>query len=288
MTTLKYLFRKRLRISSDIIHSQLKDFDFTLTQKDVSNYNEAVKNKTSSFFAKDIHPLFYTKISWQIIENLNKLLDVKIDDKILNTIVHLSEEIHFYKKIKAPANIITKIKIWRIAPHKKGTRMLIKFDYYIDNELIATEFSEGLMFGVKCIGEEQFHEKMPETKIITDPLLWKKSINIEKELPYIYAKKAKIDAPIHTNPKFAKSIGLPNNILQGTCTFAKAIESILDEELDVNSSSITEVSAKFTGMVVLPNQITVRLLKREKNAFYFDVINKENNFVIKGGQIKLK
>ena len=78
-----------------------------------------------------------------------------------------------------------------------------------------------------------------------------------------YAKKAEIDAPIHTNPKFAKSIGLPDIILQGTCTFAKSVSLILLKELNNEAKQIKSVAAKFTGMIVPPNKITVRLLKKE-------------------------
>lgn len=284
----RLLFRKRLKISSSVIHTNIKDFEFKINQKEAKNYNDAVKNGDKSVFKKDLHSLFYTQISWQIIENLNDYLITKIDNEILKTIIHLSEQFHYYKKIDVPQILTVKSKIWSVSPHKKGTKIIIKFAYYCDEELVAIEYSGGLLFGVRCIGKAQNHEKIPKTKIVEESPVWIKTISIDKELPFIYANKANIDAPIHTDSKFAKSIGLPNNILQGTCTFAKSLELIFDKEFITDLDQIKSVSSKFTGMVVPPNKITVRLLKKEINALYFDVLNNKKETVIKGGQILFK
>jgi hypothetical protein len=288
-TALRFLLRRRLKINSDIIQTKIKDFNYFIDKDNIKNYNDAVRNNDIASLIDDqnIHPLFYTKISWQIIESLNKYLDRPIDKSILKTIVHQSEHIIYHKSIKAPTDLTVKSRLWNLSKHKKGTKMLIRFDYYANKELVATEYSGGLLFGVKLLGQGKSLGKLPETKRIDQSHIWQETINIDKDLPYTYAKKAEIDAPIHTNPKFAKSIGLPDIILQGTCTFAKAVNLILLKELDNNPERIKSVAAKFTGMIVLPNKITVRLLKREKKLLYFDVTNNKNEAVIKGGEILL-
>ncbi len=288
---LNFLLRKRLKISSNFIHSQIKDYYYPVKTEEIKNYNEAVRNDSSEIpskkFKENLHPLFYTKISWQIIKNLNNFLEEPIDDRILETIVHQSEYITFHTKLKLPAKLKVQSKIWSVKAHKKGTKILIKFDYYSDGELIATEYSGGLLFGVKCKGESDSLGNLPVSERFNTPGIWKKEIHIDKLLPYIYAEKAEINAPIHTNPKFAKSIGLPDIILQGTCTFAKAVNIILEEMSDDNGSKIKSVSAKFTGMLVVPNKITVRLLKIENKIFKFDVLNNEGKGIIKGGEVVL-
>ena len=266
---IKYLFRKRLKISSNFIHTQISDYNYPVDLKNIIAYNNVVKNDDQqiSFGQKNLHPLFYTKISWKIIENLNDFLKNRIDDRILKTIVHQSEYIIFHSELKLPAKLNVQSKIWSIKAHKNGTKMLIRFDYYSDNELIATEYSGGLLFGVKYIGKSESLGEILKTVKLNESIIWQKTIDIDKLLPYKYAEKAEIDAPIHTNPKFAKAIGLPDIILQGTCTFAKAINLLIHEKLIENYGIIQSVSAKFTGMLVPPNKITVRLLKQEKKCF---------------------
>ena len=286
---LRFLFRRRLKINADTIQTKIRDFNYSVDKDNIANYNGAVRNSNiaSLYHNENIHPLFYTKISWQIIENLNKYLDKAIDEAILKTIVHQSEHIIFHKNIEVPTDLTVKSRLWNLDKHKKGTKMLIRFDYYSGKELLVTEYSGGLLFGVKLLGEGKSLGKILETKRIDESHIWQETIKIDKDLPYTYAKKAEIDAPIHTNPKFAKSIGLPDIILQGTCTFAKSVSLILSKELNNEAERIKSVAAKFTGMIVPPNKITVRLLKKEKDTLYFDVLNDKNEAVIKGGQILL-
>lgn len=288
ITYFKYLFRKRLKISSDFINVGIADFNFKQSQKDIINYNIAVANSKNDSLKINQHPLYYTKVSWRIIENLNNLLVEKIDDKILKSIVHLSDSFVFHKQISLNSDLIIKSKIWNISHHRKGTKMTLKFDYYSDNELIAEEYTTGLMFGVKYIGQDKFRGEMPKTLRVDTKPIWQKSIEIDKNLPYFYAEKAEIDAPIHTDPTFAISIGLPDIILQGTCTFAKAVSLILYEEFRDKKVVIKSVSAKFTGMVTPQDSIRIRLLNKEKYSFYFDVLNNKDQAVIKGGEIQLK
>lgn len=287
IAAIRFLFRQRLKLSSDAIDTKIKDIQYLLSNEQVTNYNKAVGKISSDETTTDIHPLFYTKISWHLIENLNDYLEKPIDDKLLKTIVHQSEHITFLKEVNPTAELTVQSKLWSITPHKKGTKMLTRFEYYSENELVAIEYSGGLLFGVKCIGKGQSLGEIPQTEKIEGSSIWDETIEIDKSLPYDYAKKAEIDAPIHTDPKFAKAIGLPDIILQGTCTFAKAVNVILNKELNNDIGKIKSVSTKFTGMVVPPDRIAVRLLKREKGVLYFDVVNKKNSHVIKGGQIIL-
>lgn len=290
-SSLRFLFRRKLQISSNIINVEIKDHKYLVDKNDVKRYNNVVKNNNSQSILvenkENIHPLFYTKISWQILKNLTEFLKEPIDDRILKTIVHQSEYITFHDELILPTSLTVKSKIFSIRPHKKGTKMMIKFDYYSDNKLVATEYSGGLLFGIKCIGDAKTVRKFPVTERINETAIWKNKIEINKLLPYIYAEKADIDAPIHTNPKFAKSIGLPDIILQGTCTFAKAINLVLSEEFKGKPYKIKSVSAKFTGIIVVPNNITVRLLKKEEKIIKFDVHNNSGKYVIKGGEIVL-
>ncbi|MBN1253381.1 MAG: hypothetical protein JXR51_00200 [Bacteroidales bacterium] len=281
---IKFIFRKRLNISDEVINYKIKSINYFADIESINNYNIVVSDFKTNI-SKKAHPLFYTKISWNIIENLNELLETKIDDAILKTIIHQSENIEFYDVLTANTNIKVESKIWEIKKHKKGTKMLIRVDYFTDNKLIATEYSGGLLFGVKLIGENKNLGEIKKFSTTTENSIFENKINIDKNLPYLYAEKAEIDAPIHTNPKFAKSIGLPDIILQGTCTFAKSISSIIHNNLNINTLKIKSVSAKFTGIVLTPNIISVKISNKTENQILFNVYNNKNEAVIKGGEI---
>jgi len=286
---LKFIFRKRIKISDKVANTEIKNIDYFIDNEMIINYTEAVMNKEgkNDKYSKieNAHPLFYTRISWNIIENLNKHLEKPINEEILRKIIHQSEYIEFFDELKPSTKLTVRPKIWHIKKHKKGTKLLLKIDYYSDNKLLATEYSEGLLFGIKLIGENKQIGELPKFYKTGKDFVWKNTINIDKNLPYFYAKKTNIDAEIHTDPKFAKSIGLPDIILQGTCIFAKSVNTILNDNIK-EEVKIKSVSAKFTGMTVTPNNITVKINSKTKDQILFSVFNNKNEAVIQGGEIK--
>jgi len=291
IATLKFIFRKRINISDEVASTKIKDIDFFIDSEMINNYTEAVKNQEDKYdeYSKttNAHPLFYTRISWNIIENLNKYLDKPMNEVILTKIIHQSEYIEFYEELKPNIKLTVKSRIWNIRKHKKGTKLLTRFDYYSEDKLLATEYSEGLLFGIKLTGSDKQIGELPKFYKTGEKSVWETTLKIDKDLPYFYAEKTKINADIHTNPKFAKSIGLPDIILQGTCSLAKSVNTIINNNLKNEEIKIKSISAKFTGMTVTPNEITIKINSKNKEQILFSVFNNKNNAVIQGGEIKL-
>ncbi len=280
LASLRFLLRRRLSISSESIETKVRSYHFSISEEKSEQFNQVVAGKNNG-----IHPLYLTKISWHVIKNLNDFLDNKLDPRLLKMLVHLSDHFEVFSALELDKKYEVKSSLCLIAPHKKGTRLTVKFDYFSDDQLVVTEHTTGLLYGVKCIdGKRQFGE-LPKIKRENERVVWTRNIPITYRLPYQYAEKAEIDAPIHTNPTFAKSIGLPDIILQGTCTFAIAVSLILDEYLPTDIR-INTTSVNFTGMLLVANEISVRVLYKSESKVVFDVLNKELKAVIKGGVIE--
>jgi hypothetical protein len=292
IASLKFIFRKRFHISSDFINIRIKDFSYSLSNEKISAYNQVVNNykkeQKVDLISTYVHPVVFAKINWQMIQNLNDFLEKPINPEILETLVHQSEQIFLHQDSEDLSSLVVKSKIIEIKKHKKGTKLAIKFEYFSGDIAVATEYSSAILFGVKLRGKERTIEQMPWPEKVNNKPIRIEQIEIEKDLPYEYAEKAEIDAAIHTDPVFAKSLGLPDIILQGTCTFAKALNTIIQKELNNDYSKIQAVSARFTGHVVTPNTLNVRLLKQNEQRLHFDVTTKQNLTVIKGGTILLK
>lgn len=297
LAMIRFLFRKRLQISPDSIATQIKDHHFKITELEVENYCSIVEEKPSRSNNKEnkwhpsIHPLYLTKISWHIVENLNDFLEQPMNPKLLEMLVHMSNHFEYFGKLEFDKEYCVKSRLCRIQPHKKGTRLTVRFEYYQQDRLVVVEHTSGLLFGVKCAGEGQEFGSRPVNLKVKENLIWSKKLRIEKDLPYEYADKACIDAPIHTDPKFAKSIGLQDIILQGTCTFSKAVSFILSDASPsfeiVKNKIVKSLSVNFTGMLFTPNEIAVRVLYQTEEKIVFDVLDNKGKAVIKGGNIIL-
>ena len=56
----------------------------------------------------------------------------------------------------------------------------------------------------------------------------------------------------------ARRAGLPGPILHGTATLALAVSRVIAREFGNDPARVSEVRARFTGMVPLPSTFTVR------------------------------
>lgn len=294
IAALRFLFRERLSINPETIATQIKDYYFIISAQAAEKYRSIVepmideKNKNLS---ETIHPLYLTKISWHIVENLNGFLEQPMNPKLLKMLVHMSNHFEYFGELELDKKYCVKSRLSLIEPHKKGTRLTVRFEYYQQDRIVAIEHTSGLLFGVKCTSGGQRFGKHPAILRVEEKLIWSKKMLIERDLPYEYADKAGINAPIHTDPKFAKSIGLPDIILQGTCTFSRAVSFILSEVSPsfevVKNRPVKSLSVKFTGMLPTPNEITIRVLFQSEEKIVFDVLDNKGKAVIKGGNIIL-
>ena len=93
--------------------------------------------------------------------------------------------------------------------------------------------------------------------------------------------------PIHTSKKFARQVGLPDIILQGTATLGYAIRELINREADANPSKINSFYARFSGMVIPGREIKVilneKVISDNNKKLYFCVLNHLGDYVIKEG-----
>jgi hypothetical protein len=147
---------------------------------------------------------------------------------------------------------------------------------------------------VECTGGGKGGENIPLlTTRIEEPVpLWESSIYINALTLYIYDGCSNIHFPIHTSLKFARAVGLPGIILQGTATLAIAVREILEKEAAGDSGRINSLYCRFTGMVLPGGDIRVSLAGKTSQSdgtnLFFNVFNSEGKRVISNGTINLK
>jgi acyl dehydratase len=159
---------------------------------------------------------------------------------------------------------------------------------------VFTEHIGALLRGVTCTdGGRSLPGMPPEPPPDSGrPPLWQQAVAIDPALPYIYDGCSGIVFPIHTSPAFARGVGLPGIILQGTATLALAVRELLGHETGAHPSAVTEVACRFTGMVFPGSRITVRLNQSDAAddlvALDFDVTDDMNRPVLRKGRLSYR
>jgi len=291
-----------MQISSTLVGTLTKPFKTKVTKRLSSNYAAAI-GETNSLYFDDLahkllvaHPVFPVALSWELNANLDKYIETQIEKEIIERLVHQSEHMEINRLLQVGEEVTIKGEIIAVLPHALGTKIVLRFEYIdTDEELILREYTGGIIFGSTCADEGQGKDKLPVTERVELPEgqepVWKKVITINRNLPYIYDGCANISAQIHTSPKFAKSLGLPDIILHGTATLAIAVKE-LTTHYELDPRQIILLAAKFTGMVIPGNDITLRVLNEEgangEKHIDFDVLNSDGEAALKGGRISYR
>jgi len=288
-----------MKISSGLVGAQIKPLKTVVEKRLSTNYAAAI-GETNPLYFDDLnhdllvaHPLFPVTLSWEINSNLDKYIDYPIEKELIQRLVHQTEYMEINRLLKVEEEIIIKGEIVAVLPHNSGTRIVVRFDYLDEGEeLVLREYTGGLIFGLTCADQGKGKDDIPviakiELEEGKEPV-WEKEISVDRNLTYIYDGCANISSPIHTSPKFANSLGLPGIILHGTATLAIAVKE-LTVHYNLDPQQIKAVAAKFTGMVIPGNSITLWVLKMEEadgmKRIDFEVLNDKGEAVIMGGSI---
>jgi acyl dehydratase len=151
-----------------------------------------------------------------------------------------------------------------------------------------------LMRGVKCADDGLCANPLPEGSLPEESAEphWESRIPIDPLRPHLYDGCTDIVFPIHTSRAFARQVGLPGIILQGTATLAFAVRELINREAGGNPLALKSLFCRFTGMVLPGTAIRVQLAgKSEKDNgtdLHFIVLNQEGQKAISGGYAFLK
>ncbi len=285
-----------MQISSDIVGLKLKEFTTETDWRQTTNYAAAVQDPNPRYFDDEqpgglvAQPMFVSAMSWPIIANLPEYIDLAEATEFLYTIVHYSEYIHFYRPVKPGDRLRAVGEVSAVLPRRNGTHVVFRFPF-IDarGEPVFTEYLGGMMRGVKCMDAGRGGDNLPVVPSLekTPVPAWEVTEPIGPEAPYVYDGCTGIVFAIHTSPAFARSVGLPGVILQGTSTLARAVRELINREAEGNPEALKNLACRFKGMVFPGDDIKIRLLKRtntpEGKELFFEVLNERGETSLSDG-----
>lgn len=291
-----------MELSSNLTGSRLKEYRKEVTWRETMNYAAAVGDNNPRYFDDErtagiiAHPMFCVAVTWPVTEKLEEFVSPGLfPAEISATKVHYTEHIEFHRPVK-PGDLLTvKGKIAAILPHRAGTHIIIRYDVFDNFNLpVFTEHIGALLREVNCIDEGMRSEILPSVPACNtkDRPVWETKITIDPMSPFIYDGCTNIFFPIHTSKQFAKMVGLPDIILQGTATLAYAVKELINLEASQNPLCLKSLSCRFTGMVIPGSEIRIQLIEkvtRENGTeLHFAVTNSEGRKAISNGYALIK
>ena len=288
-----------MQIDSTFVGTTLQPYQTVVAARQTTNYAAAIGERAACYFDDTrsdgviAHPVFPVAVTWPITVHLDRYLrDKRFPLELMAMQVHHSEHIVLHRPVRPGQALTVAGTVAAILPHRAGTRVVMRYAAADGSgQPVFTEHIGALLRGVPCSDDGRHLPGLPgepPSDPAGDPV-WQQVIAIDPALPYLYDGCSDIVFPIHTSPAFARDVGLPGIILQGTATLALAVRELLGREPGAHPSTVTEVACRFTGMVVPGSRITLRLRRRsavdERLTLYFDVIDAQGRPVLRKGRI---
>ena len=291
---------KDMKLDSSFTGTPLRELKTTVTWRATMNYAAAIDDVNPLYFDDEggtsviAPPMFAVAVTWPVSERIWEFIEDKnFPVDIIKTQVQYTEHLAFHRPVRPGDDLTIKGRVAAIMPHRAGTVTVIRFDAMDrDGQAVFTEHIGAMMRGVECVGEGRGAEDIPSVPSSdgTGPARWEKVIRIDRMRPFVYDGCTNIYFPIHTSVGFARMVGLPDIILQGTATLAYAARELADREAGGDPRRLKELSCRFTGMVVPPGDIRVLLAgrrEREGGADLFFEVHGEAGRVLSNGYARV-
>lgn len=293
-----------MKISSDLIETSLKTFQTTVNWRDMMNYAAGIGDNNPVYFNDELEegivamPMYAVATSWKLVENLSEYIDAdNFPLEVFFTLVHYSEHLKIHRLIKNGDKLTFNGKISSILPHRAGTHIILELNVTDQHKKpVFTEYHGGMLRGVECIGPACGEKNIPlihkfNTQNDNEIQIWNHPIQIHPLSPYIYDACSKIHFPIHTSQQFAKQMGLPGIILQGTASLAYTLKEIVNIEAQGNPFKVREIACKFTKMISPGDTLSCVLFQREIDDtgthLRFEVYRSDKQKALSDGYVRL-
>jgi acyl dehydratase len=290
-----------MEVSSKYVGSQLRDYETRVAWRDTMNYAASIGDNNPRYLDDEREegvvapPLFAVAVTWPIVEKIWDYIEIEdFPREVLLTQVHYTEHLEFHRPVRPGDGLRIKGRIAAILPHRAGTHIVVRFDALDENGApVFVEHVGAMMRGVECTDEGRGGEDLP-----ADPRhpgngapIWDSHIPIDPLAPYVYDGCSNIFFPIHTSVKFARQVGLPGIIVQGTATLALAVRELIDREAGGDPLALRSLACRFTGTVLPGTAIRVLLIDRQTlddgAELYFAVLNAQGDKAISDGHARL-
>lgn len=288
-------------LDANHVGTQLKNYQTGITWRQTTNYAAAVQDNNPKYFDDRqeaglvSHPMFPVSVTWPVLSRLDDFVESKdFPKEILLTLVHYSEHLILHRLILPGDKLTISGTLKALLPHRAGTHAIVCLEAEDDNKApVFTEYIGAMLRGVDCGQGGQVGEipLVPENETGSE-VSWISTIHIDPTCSYVYDGCSNIEFPIHTSPKFARMVGLPGIILQGTATLAYAVREMVNHEADKNPARISEIAGRFSGMVKPGTDIKVcctgKKVSQDHTDIFFEVRNSDQTKAIRGGYVKIR
>jgi acyl dehydratase len=248
-----------MEVNPDVVGTELNPITLQISARRIMSYSAGVGDSSSMYLEDSrpggiyAHPMFPVSLTWPMAGDLQRALGDGLPKGAVSRMVHATEHLLLLRPIRANQTITISGVVAAVQPRSAGTLLVMRYELRDEKKIVLSiEHSGAILRGVSCNSNGR---ELPDTPMEVIPQQenlapeWRDVIEISPQAAHVYDACSDIHFPIHTSTTFAKAVGLPGIIMQGTATLAMCVSRLVDRFADGDPSQVRSVGCRFIGMV---------------------------------------
>lgn len=270
-------------INHDVVGKWQREDTYEVTAEAIKRYADAVNDPNPAYRKDDesiAPPLFGIVAGWNA---MSTGIAEAVSPDLLMMLVHLIQDMRFERPIRSGDVLTTRGRVSGISGGSRGTTATSHVEYTDQDGRKVGEFY-GTIYIRGHKGEPQTGEAAPgvRTERSGDPVATVEQ-TIDEGITHRYAEASGDHNPIHLDPEFATSVGLPGIINHGMNTLAHACWAAVENLAGGDSSRLKRFAGRFSKPVIPGQTLTTTFWRTDREGVYAFETKGPDGPVIKDG-----
>ncbi|RBM21804.1 hypothetical protein DI005_08450 [Prauserella sp. PE36] len=265
-----------IRVLSPDSPGLLRTAEHRIDERWLRAFTVAVGDTRAEFFDLDHdggivgHPVFPVCVEWPLIEYGAPGIDLSAATLRLG--LHVSHRMRMYAPLRPGQVVRTEARLYRAEAGSTSVRITTEFrTVTLDGKPIVTTQLGTLYRGARLEGVKEPSPEREPGLDVTAGLTRVATFVVDATNAVVYSECTRIWNPIHTDVRIARAAGLPNTVLHGTETLARAVSAVTRAAVFPRTGDITGIDCRFTSPVFPGMTLAVNAARVTDNSIAFDV-----------------
>jgi acyl dehydratase len=261
---------------------------FEVTEERIKEYAAATNDDLEPHAAGRYAPPVFAVVP--AFEVLAPTMAEVIPPELLMMGVHGEQDFRFHRPIEPGMTLTSRAQALGFQGRSSGVTVVVKAETRAGDDLVVEQYMTSFVRGAstaESVGEGPPEHGFDESLRSREPDATVEQ-RFDADQTYRYAPAAGDPMPIHTDPDFAKAMGLPGIIIHGLCTMAFTSRAVIGHACPDDPTRLKRLAVRFSKPCLPEQTITTSIWNAGDGTFAYETSSDAGAVVIKDGLAEIE